>query len=112
MLIAVGHKLNAVYLTDPYFAMVMKALQESAETQNLESCPVTPLVTEQLWVEKYSPNSFTELLSDEHTNREVNVYSTLLKYILINKAFTAIISFRHRDFAIWCQVSSVCLSFS
>uniref|UniRef100_A0A0E0NSV1 AAA+ ATPase domain-containing protein n=1 Tax=Oryza rufipogon TaxID=4529 RepID=A0A0E0NSV1_ORYRU len=48
-----------------------KALQESAETQNLESCPVTPLVTEQLWVEKYSPNSFTELLSDEHTNREV-----------------------------------------
>uniref|UniRef100_A0A0E0KBM9 AAA+ ATPase domain-containing protein n=1 Tax=Oryza punctata TaxID=4537 RepID=A0A0E0KBM9_ORYPU len=68
---AVGHKLNTIYLTDPYFAMVMKALQESAETQNLESCPVTPLVTEQLWVEKYSPNSFTELLSDEHTNREV-----------------------------------------
>uniref|UniRef100_J3LMA1 AAA+ ATPase domain-containing protein n=1 Tax=Oryza brachyantha TaxID=4533 RepID=J3LMA1_ORYBR len=48
-----------------------KALQESTETQNFDSCPVTPLVTEQLWVEKYSPNSFTELLSDEHTNREV-----------------------------------------
>uniref|UniRef100_A0A0D9VS94 AAA+ ATPase domain-containing protein n=1 Tax=Leersia perrieri TaxID=77586 RepID=A0A0D9VS94_9ORYZ len=48
-----------------------KALQESTDTQNFEGCPATPLVTEQLWVEKYSPNSFTELLSDEHTNREV-----------------------------------------
>ncbi|KAG8096656.1 hypothetical protein GUJ93_ZPchr0013g37500 [Zizania palustris] len=48
-----------------------KALLESTETQTVEGCPVTPQVTEQLWVEKYSPNSFTELLSDEHTNREV-----------------------------------------
>nr|XP_025678795.1 uncharacterized protein LOC112778717 [Arachis hypogaea] len=29
------------------------------------------MVYEQLWVEKYAPKSFTELLSDEQTNREV-----------------------------------------
>ncbi|KAK3147725.1 hypothetical protein QOZ80_3BG0285980 [Eleusine coracana subsp. coracana] len=48
-----------------------KALQESTESLDHEVCSATPLVTEQLWVEKYAPNSFTELLSDEHTNREV-----------------------------------------
>ncbi|KQK22437.1 chromosome transmission fidelity protein 18 homolog [Brachypodium distachyon] len=51
-----------------------KALLESTEKQDIgdvEGCPVTPVVTEQLWVEKYAPHSFTELLSDEHTNREV-----------------------------------------
>ncbi|XP_062210694.1 uncharacterized protein LOC133912120 [Phragmites australis] len=48
-----------------------KALQESTGLLDREACSVTPLVTEQLWVEKYAPNSFTELLSDEHTNREV-----------------------------------------
>jgi chromosome transmission fidelity protein 18 len=51
--------------------MAMKALQESTESLDHEACSVTQ-VTEQLWVEKYAPNSFTELLSDEHTNREVN----------------------------------------
>lgn len=29
-------------------------------------------VHEKLWVEKYAPKSFTELLSDEQTNREVS----------------------------------------
>lgn len=48
-----------------------KALQESTDSVDREACSVTPLVTEKLWVEKYAPNSFTELLSDEHTNREV-----------------------------------------
>uniref|UniRef100_A0A453IFM4 AAA+ ATPase domain-containing protein n=1 Tax=Aegilops tauschii subsp. strangulata TaxID=200361 RepID=A0A453IFM4_AEGTS len=48
-----------------------KALMESTGTQYVEGCPLTPIVTEQLWVEKYAPHSFTELLSDEHTNREV-----------------------------------------
>ncbi|RVW12365.1 hypothetical protein CK203_108092 [Vitis vinifera] len=28
------------------------------------------VVNEQLWVDKYAPSSFTELLSDEQTNRE------------------------------------------
>lgn len=28
---------------------------------------------EMLWVDKYAPRSFTELLSDEQTNREVRV---------------------------------------
>lgn len=50
---------------------IAKALLESTETQNVEGFPLTPIVTEQLWVEKYAPHSFTELLSDEHTNREV-----------------------------------------
>lgn len=50
----------------------MKALQESTDSIDRETCSVTPVVTEKLWVEKYAPNSFTELLSDEHTNREVN----------------------------------------
>uniref|UniRef100_K4A5L2 AAA+ ATPase domain-containing protein n=1 Tax=Setaria italica TaxID=4555 RepID=K4A5L2_SETIT len=48
-----------------------KALQESTDSLDNEASSATPLVTEKLWVEKYAPNSFTELLSDEHTNREV-----------------------------------------
>lgn len=41
---------------------------------------------EQLWVDKYAPKSFTDLLSDEQTNRQVtedNSYTLLC--ILINK---------------------------
>lgn len=30
---------------------------------------------EDLWVDKYAPHSFTELLSDEQTNREVLIYA-------------------------------------
>ncbi|GLT97836.1 hypothetical protein SLE2022_153820 [Rubroshorea leprosula] len=48
-----------------------KALQASSEHQSDEIVSETPIVHERLWVEKYAPNSFTELLSDEHTNREV-----------------------------------------
>lgn len=51
----------------------MKALKESTDAIDHRACSVTPLVTEKLWVEKYAPNSFTELLSDEHTNREVKL---------------------------------------
>lgn len=43
----------------------------------------TPVVTEQLWVDKYAPNSFTELLSDEQTNREVQVFFILLPLELL-----------------------------
>ena len=63
---------NWKYLTNSLLIMSMKALQESTDSVDREACSVTPLVTEKLWVEKYAPNSFTELLSDEHTNREVN----------------------------------------
>ena len=35
-----------------------------------EGSPSVP-AGEKLWVDKYGPKSFTELLSDEHTNREV-----------------------------------------
>ncbi|KAA8548452.1 hypothetical protein F0562_000136 [Nyssa sinensis] len=49
----------------------MKALQASAEGQNDVILPEAPVMNEKLWVDKYAPNSFMELLSDEHTNREV-----------------------------------------
>ncbi|KAH7672890.1 chromosome transmission fidelity protein 18 [Dioscorea alata] len=48
-----------------------KALQESFGSPNQENQTTTHTVSEQLWVDKYAPNSFTELLSDEQTNREV-----------------------------------------
>jgi hypothetical protein len=66
------HLLKVTY---SLLVMSMKALQESTDSLDSEACSVTPLVTEKLWVEKYAPNSFTELLSDEHTNREVNTVS-------------------------------------
>ncbi|KAL2326602.1 hypothetical protein Fmac_025660 [Flemingia macrophylla] len=48
-----------------------KALEASSEGQSVPDVPEAQLVHEQLWVDKYSPKSFTELLSDEQTNREV-----------------------------------------
>ncbi|XP_042518071.1 chromosome transmission fidelity protein 18 homolog [Macadamia integrifolia] len=48
-----------------------KVLQTSSESPNDLILPEVPVVTEQLWVDKYAPNSFTELLSVEQTNREV-----------------------------------------
>ncbi|XP_021290988.1 chromosome transmission fidelity protein 18 homolog isoform X2 [Herrania umbratica] len=48
-----------------------KALQASSEHQSDIPLRDTPMVHEQLWVDKYAPSSFTELLSDEQTNREV-----------------------------------------
>ncbi|KAF2591607.1 hypothetical protein F2Q70_00037978 [Brassica cretica] len=48
-----------------------KALQTSSEDQNEAMTAETSVMHEKLWVDKYSPNSFTELLSDEQTNLEV-----------------------------------------
>ncbi|XP_065862856.1 uncharacterized protein [Euphorbia lathyris] len=48
-----------------------KALQASSESQSDVVHTETQRVHEKLWVEKYAPSSFSELLSDEHTNREV-----------------------------------------
>ncbi|WCJ24233.1 Replication factor C large subunit [Euphorbia peplus] len=48
-----------------------KALQASSESQTDVVHTETERVHEKLWVEKYAPSSFSELLSDEHTNREV-----------------------------------------
>ncbi|KAL5542552.1 hypothetical protein UlMin_010262 [Ulmus minor] len=48
-----------------------KVLQVSSEGQSDMILPESPVVHERLWVDKYAPNSFTELLSDEQTNREV-----------------------------------------
>lgn len=52
---------------------MLKALQASAEGQSDMTLPETPVVHEQLWVDKYAPSSFSELLSDEQTNREVEI---------------------------------------
>ncbi|KAJ3700688.1 hypothetical protein LUZ61_004393 [Rhynchospora tenuis] len=49
-----------------------KALQQSLESIGTDPAPrPEALQTEKLWVDKYAPSSFTDLLSDEHTNREV-----------------------------------------
>ncbi|CAA0165036.1 unnamed protein product [Arabidopsis thaliana] len=48
-----------------------KVLQASSEDQNETISAETSVMHEKLWVDKYSPSSFTELLSDEQTNREV-----------------------------------------
>ncbi|KAI4342598.1 hypothetical protein MLD38_027207 [Melastoma candidum] len=49
-----------------------KALLASSEVGEDEiTSPNAPTIFEKLWVDKYAPNSFTELLSDEQTNREV-----------------------------------------
>lgn len=50
---------------------LLKVLQASSEVQNTILPLETSAMTEELWVNKYAPRSFTELLSDEHTNREV-----------------------------------------
>ncbi|CAL1384459.1 unnamed protein product [Linum trigynum] len=48
-----------------------KALKATAEVQDDAVVSHAGVVHEKLWVDKYAPNSFTELLSDEQTNREV-----------------------------------------
>ncbi|XP_047162022.1 chromosome transmission fidelity protein 18 homolog isoform X1 [Vigna umbellata] len=48
-----------------------KALEASSEAQSVPDVPEAQMVSEKLWVDKYAPKSFTELLSDEQTNREV-----------------------------------------
>ncbi|XP_057752456.1 uncharacterized protein LOC130970398 [Arachis stenosperma] len=45
--------------------------------QSYLDVPTTQMVHEQLWVDKYAPKSFTELLSDEQTNREVLLWAFL-----------------------------------
>lgn len=61
----------------------IKALQDSIESTDGDQAEAETIATEQLWVDKYAPSSFTELLSDEHTNREVC-------FILLTHVFTNI----------------------
>ncbi|KAK2971059.1 hypothetical protein RJ640_003251 [Escallonia rubra] len=49
----------------------LKVLQASAECHSDMALPKATAANEQLWVDKYAPSSFMELLSDEQTNREV-----------------------------------------
>ncbi|KAL6503553.1 hypothetical protein OROGR_025476 [Orobanche gracilis] len=49
-----------------------KALKESVDgAPTAVAPPKAPATDEKLWVDKYAPNTFTELLSDEQINREV-----------------------------------------
>ncbi|KAK4798444.1 hypothetical protein SAY86_030770 [Trapa natans] len=50
---------------------VNEALHMSSEDQDAVELRETPILYEKLWVDKYAPKLFTELLSDEQTNREV-----------------------------------------
>ncbi|KAL8486812.1 hypothetical protein ACS0TY_023487 [Phlomoides rotata] len=72
--------LNGGLLQEPVRALMQKiedeeftkAMQASVEGDLTEVVPSkAPVTNEQLWVDKYAPSSFTELLSDEKTNREV-----------------------------------------
>lgn len=54
-----------------FSSFVLKALEASSEDLNEANLPIGTVVNEQLWVDKYAPSSFTELLSDEQTNRQV-----------------------------------------
>lgn len=58
--------------------LVLQALQSSVEGSSDAILPETPVVNEKLWVDKYAPNSFMELLSDEQTNREVPILFVVL----------------------------------
>lgn len=53
--------------------VMLKTLEASSECQSVPDILETRIVHEKLWVDKYAPKSFTELLSDEQTNREVHI---------------------------------------
>ncbi|XLS58266.1 hypothetical protein HN51_008021 [Arachis hypogaea] len=54
-----------------------ETMEASLEGQSYLDVPATQMVHEQLWVDKYAPKSFTDLLSDEQTNREVLLWNFL-----------------------------------
>ena len=58
-------------MTSICFLLTLKALQTSSEDQNEAMTAETSVMHGKRWVDKYSPSSFTELLSDEQTNLEV-----------------------------------------
>lgn len=70
---------NHGLLSEPFEVLLEQVEQEAlkqacriTEEQDSSENFITDSAThEQLWVEKYAPKSFTELLSDEQTNREV-----------------------------------------
>lgn len=52
-------------------SFLLKVLEASSEDLSEANLPIGAVVNEKLWVDKYAPSSFTELLSDEQTNRQV-----------------------------------------
>ncbi|CAK9866614.1 unnamed protein product [Sphagnum jensenii] len=53
------------------FEQVIAASEKKEQEGDLQKDAEAPTLNESLWVEKYAPRSFTDLLSDEQTNREV-----------------------------------------
>ncbi|XLR03782.1 hypothetical protein S83_069980, partial [Arachis hypogaea] len=70
---AFGNTLGGFFLAsykDSSSSVFDETMEASLEGQSYLDVPATQMVHEQLWVDKYAPKSFTELLSDEQTNRE------------------------------------------
>ncbi|XLU34152.1 hypothetical protein S245_070218, partial [Arachis hypogaea] len=68
-----GNTLGGFFLAsykDSSSSVFDETMEASLEGQSYLDVPATQMVHEQLWVDKYAPKSFTELLSDEQTNRE------------------------------------------
>lgn len=66
--------------------MLLKVCHATAEGMSDENYVRSQTTTEELWVEKYAPKSFTELLSDEQTNREV--YNACILYFITTASVT------------------------
>ncbi|RYR67141.1 hypothetical protein Ahy_A03g013395 isoform C [Arachis hypogaea] len=62
---------------DGVLEVSLETMEASLEGQSYLDVPATQMVHEQLWADKYAPKSFTELLSDEQTNREVLLWTFL-----------------------------------
>lgn len=65
--------------------MMVQTLQVSSEAVSESVHSNIPVASEQLWVDKYAPNSFTELLSDEQTNREVIVLTFSIQSLFLKR---------------------------
>lgn len=76
--------------------LVLQALQSSVEVSSDAILPETPVVNGKLWVDKYAPNSFMELLSDEQTNREVHIV-----FIVLILSLKLLLNWSSKAFCLW-----------
>ncbi|XLU94677.1 hypothetical protein S245_009029, partial [Arachis hypogaea] len=68
---------NSLRFGHKFTSSDIETMEASLEGQSYLDVPATQMVHEQLWADKYAPKSFTELLSDEQTNREVLLWTFL-----------------------------------
>ncbi|PKA48644.1 hypothetical protein AXF42_Ash021053 [Apostasia shenzhenica] len=118
-------KIKDGLLSDPISDVIRKLDQDTfskASLNNRESSShatqlTVPIASEQLWVEKYAPCSFTELLSDEQTNREVLFWLKQWDSCVFGSQFRAttddvVSALRHHSSAVQHQKTSDRRSFS